>query len=212
MKLIIGNQNYSSWSMRPWLLLTTFGIEFEQLVISLRDDGMQARLSEISASAKVPVLLDDGLKIWDTLAICEYISETYLSGKGWPQDAKQRAIARAVTAEMHSGFPNLRAEMPTNIKARRKIVLSKSALAEVQHIDDIWSHYASDEFLFGNYGIVDCFFSPVASRFKTYGIEISPKAQAYADRLLNHSAMVKLTKQALAETECLGPDNIGEAI
>lgn len=212
MKLIIGNQNYSSWSMRPWLLLTAFGVEFEQQVISLRDDGMRERLLEISKAAKVPVLIDDGLKIWDTLAICEYISEVYLDGKGWPQDQNKRAIARALTAEMHAGFAALRGDMPMNVRARRKITLSEAAKVDIAQIDAIWSEYTDEAFLFGDYGIVDCFFSPVASRFKTYGIEISAKAQAYADRLLSHSALQKWTEMAALETEFLGVDNVGEKI
>lgn len=212
MKLIIGNQNYSSWSMRPWLLLTAFGIEFDQQVISLRDEGMRGRLLEVSAAAKVPILVDNGLKIWDTLAICEYISEVYLDGKGWPQDVKQRAIARAFTAEMHAGFAALRGEMPMNVRARHKITLSEAAKMEISHIDAIWSECADDAFLFGDYGIVDCFFSPVASRFQTYGIEISAKAQAYADRLLSHAAMQKWTEMARLETEFLRVDEVGEKL
>lgn len=212
MKLIIGNQNYSSWSLRPWLLLTAFGMEFEQQVVSLHDDGMRERLLAISTAAKVPVLLDDGLKIWDTMAICEYISEVYLDGKGWPQDVKQRAIARAITAEMHAGFAHLRGQMPMNIGGRRKLNPTPETQAEIAHIDAIWSEYAQNgEYLFGEYGIVDCFFTPVAARFRTYNIKLSPAARGYCNQLLKHTAMQKWEKMAIAETEILSSDKAGFA-
>lgn len=210
LKLIIGNQNYSSWSLRPWLLLKAFDIEFEQQVVSLASEGMSARLAQFSKSAKVPILVDGDLTIWDTLAISEYISETYLGGKGWPLASNERAIARAMVAEMHSGFGNLRDEMPMNIRARRKITLTTAALKDIAHIDEIWSQSRADGYLFGDYGIVDCFFSPVASRFNTYGVELSDKAQAYCERLLAHSAMRKWTKMALKEIETLAADETGE--
>lgn len=210
MKLYIGNQNYSSWSLRPWLLLTAHNVEFEQQVISLHDDGMHARLLEISAAAKVPVLVDDGLKIWDTLAICEYVSEVYLEGKGWPQDVKQRAIARALTAEMHAGFANLRGQMPMNIRGKRKLNPSAATRAEIAHIDAIWSEYSENEaFLFGDYGIVDCFFTPVAARFRTYNIKLSAPALQYCNQLLKHPAMVKWSAMGSAETEFLSSDKAG---
>lgn len=210
MKLFIGNQNYSSWSLRPWLLLTAFELEFEQQVVSLRDDGMRERLLEVSASARVPVLVDGDLKVWDTLAICEYVSEKYLDGKGWPQDMNQRAIARAITAEMHAGYSALRGQMPMNIRGRRKLNPSAATKLEITHIDAIWSEYAhEEEFLFGDYGIVDCFFTPVASRFKTYNIKLSPAAHAYATRLLKHQAMVKWSAMGIAETEYLSSDEAG---
>lgn len=210
MKLIIGNQNYSSWSLRPWLFLTAYGIEFEQQVVSLHDDGMRDRLLDISASAKVPVLDDDGFKIWDTLAICEYVSEVYLDGKGWPQDVKRRAIARALTAEMHAGFAHLRGQMPMNIRGRRKLNPSAATQQEIAHIDAIWSEYSKDDgYLFGDYGIVDCFFTPVASRFRTYNIKLSPAARAYCNKLLKHPAMLKWSEMAKAETETLSSDKAG---
>lgn len=209
MKLIIGNQNYSTWSLRPWLLLSAFEVGFNDQVVSLRDDGLSERLHHYSQSNKVPVLIDGDLTVWDTLAICEYISETYLDSKGWPLDKNQRALARATTAEMHSGFLNIRNEMPMNVKARRKIDLSDAAKIEIGHMDDIWAMHADGAFLFGDYGIVDCFFTPVASRFKTYGTKLSPKAQAYADRLLTHPAMQKWTEAALLETEILPVDEAG---
>lgn len=210
MKLIIGNKNYSTWSLRPWLLLQAFNVKFDEQLISLADEGLSQRLHQFSKSNKVPVLVDDGLTIWDTLAICEYISENFLDGKGWPKDVKQRAIARSVVAEMHAGFGHIRSEMHMNIKARRKIDLSDQAKVEIQRVDEIWAEYAQkDSYLFDDYSIADCFFTPVASRFQTYGVNLSPKAQAYADKLLNHPAMQEWSQAAKLETEVLAADEVG---
>lgn len=209
MKLIIGNQNYSTWSLRPWLLLRAFNIKFNQQIVSLLGDDTSQRLATFSNSKKVPILIDGELTIWDTLAICEYISETHLDGRGWPKDKAARAHARSTTAEMHSSFFNIRNEMPMNVKARRKIDLSDATSAEITYVDDIWARHKQGGFLFGDYGIVDCFFTPVASRFQTYGIQLSPPAQAYADRLLAHPAMQEWTEAACLETEILAKDETG---
>ena len=127
MKLIIGNKNYSSWSLRAWLLLATFGIEFEEVQESLRQEGLKDRLSQYSPAARVPVLIDGAVTVWDSLAICEYVSEKYLAGKGWPEAEVSRAEARAVCAEMHAGFAGLRNELPMNCRATRKVELSASS-------------------------------------------------------------------------------------
>lgn len=209
MQLIIGNKNYSTWSLRPWLLLTAFQIEFDEKLISLLGDDRSLRLAKFSDSQKVPILVDGDLTVWDTLAICEYISENYLNGKGWPQDKNQRATARSLASEMHSSFANIRNEMPMNVKARRKITLSNAVKMEIKHMDDIWAKCSDGGFLMGDYGIVDCFFTPVASRFKTYRVELSPKAQIYADRLLAHPAMQKWSEAAQLESEILLIDEMG---
>lgn len=209
MKLIIGNKNYSTWSLRPWLLLKAFNIEYEELLVSLGGDDLRQRLLQYSASAKVPVLHDDDLEIWDTLAICEYVSEVYLGGKGWPNDTKQRALARSITSEMHSGFGNIRNELPMNIRSMRSVEISDATKVEINHIDEIWSKSRKNGYLFDEYGIVDCFFTPVASRFKTYGIKLSPIAQSYADKLLAHPAMQEWSKAAKLETEILSFDEAG---
>lgn len=209
MKLIIGNQNYSTWSLRPWLLLKAFDIEFDQQVISLLGDDASARLAAFSDAKKVPVLIDEGVAIWDTLAICEYVSENYLDHKGWPNDKIKRALARSLACEMHSSFGNIRNEMPMNMRAHRQVDLSDAAKAEIAYMDGIWAKAMDDGFLFGDYGIVDCFFTPVASRFKTYDTILSPLAQAYADRLLAHSAMQEWSTAALLETEILPKSEVG---
>lgn len=209
MKLIIGNKNYSTWSLRPWLLLTAFNVEFDEINVSLNDDGLRQRLLQFSASAKMPVLQDDGITIWDTLAICEYISEIYLNGNGWPKNINSRAIARSMTAEMHSGYGNIRNELPMNIRATRRLEVSVKTQNEIDYIDNLWTTHQNDSYLFGDFGIVDCFFTPIASRFKTYGLTLSPQAQAYADRLLGHAAMQKWSQAANLETEILPVDEAG---
>ncbi len=213
MQLVIGNKNYSTWSLRPWLLLTAYGVEFEEVQESLLLDGLTERLGQYSPTSRVPVLLDGDLCVWDSLAICEYVSEAYLNGAGWPGDVHVRAQARALTAEMHSGFSALRAEMPMNIRARRRITPSEQALADVRRINDIWSGYtAESRWLFGDFGIVDSFYAPVALRFETYEVELSMAARAYQQHLLSHFATRQWIDAALQETEVVAEDEAGEPV
>ena len=172
MKLIIGNKNYSSWSLRPWLLLSTFKIEFEEIQESLRQEGLTERLRQYSPTGRVPVLIDENTAVWDSLAICEYVSEKYLAGKGWPEDEALRAEARAVCAELHAAFMGLRGELPMNCRATRKVELSDSAKLDIARVDAIWSKgmlAGKGSWLFGDFSIADCFYAPVVLRFKTYG-------------------------------------------
>ena len=161
MQLVIGNKNYSSWSLRPWLLLKAFDVPFEEQNISLIGLGTQeltSRLRQFSPSAKVPVLIDGERVIWDTLAICEYVSEQYLSGQGWPSEATDRARARVVAAEMHSGFSAMRNALPMNYRAKRQIELTDEVLADIKRIDEIWSECQSKDvnsaWLFGEFSIL----------------------------------------------------------
>jgi len=214
MKLVIGNKNYSSWSLRPWLLLSAFKVEFTEKQESLAEEGIKARFEQYSPSGKVPVLLDEDLIVWDSLAICEYISEKYLAGKGWPKEINTRAEARAVCAEMHSSFTALRNEMPMNCRATRKLELSSAAKVDISQIDAIWSHYtkknlATGPWLFGDFSIADCFFAPVAFRFSTYGVSLSEAAQKYLSLLLTHKNMVEWKEAAKAETEIIPRDEAG---
>jgi glutathione S-transferase len=194
MQLVIGNKNYSSWSLRPWLLLDYYLLDFEEVNVSLNAEGRAERLAKYSATKKVPVLIDKDLVVWDSIAICEYVSETYLKGEGWPSDRKDRAIARAISAEMHSGFTSLRNEMPMNCRAKRKIELSDAAKKDVKRIDEIWANFAKKDedgkiFLFGKFSIADCFFAPVVFRFMTYGIELSEASRAYMKSMLELESM-----------------------
>ncbi len=215
MKLVIGNKNYSTWSLRPWLLLTAFAVPFDEIQESLAAEGIRERFLKYSASAKVPVLIDGDLTIWDSLAICEYISEQYLDGQGWPSDPTLRAEARSVTAEMHSSFTALRSEMPMNCRALRQIEPSAEALKDIERIDTIWTECRRKythlgPWLFGEFSIADCFYAPVALRFMTYGIELSPAAQHYASALLQHKKMVEWIDAAKRETEIVPADEAGK--
>ncbi len=214
MKLVIGNKNYSTWSLRPWLLLTAFAVPFDEIQESLAAEGIKERFQKYSAAAKVPVLIDGDLTVWDSLAICEYISEQYLDGQGWPADPALRAEARSVTAEMHSSFTALRNEMPMNCRAIRQIEPSAGALKDVERIDTIWSDcrrkYAGiGPWLFGEFSIADCFYAPVVLRFATYDIQLSPTAQQYAATLLQHEKMVEWIDAANRETEIIPADEAG---
>lgn len=214
MQLVIGNKNYSSWSLRPWLLIDGFGLEFEEIQESLKAEGRKERFSKYSATSKVPVLIDNDMAIWDSLAICEYISENYLDGKGWPADKIKRALARSITAEMHSGLSGLRNALPMNCRASRIVELTDQAKIDIQRVDDIWSEYVEKDNkgelrLFGSFSIADCFFAPVVFRFKTYGIQLSEKADDYYQSMLKHPSMNKWLTSALTETEFIKEDEAG---
>lgn len=226
MELIIGNKNYSSWSLRGWLILKAFDLPFSEKKLSLFTESFYQELEQVTPVAKVPVLIDGDIKVWDSLAICEYVSEQYLEGKGWPTDPSQRAVARAVVAEMHSGFSALRNEMPMNCRVNRSLALSEDALKDISRIDKLWQHclqQSSSNFssvhqndsdnhgwLFGQFSIVDVFYAPVALRFQSYGIELSDVSHAYQARILNHPAVQNWVNNALQETEIVAEDEAGE--
>jgi len=212
MELVIGNKNYSSWSMRPWLLLSHFDIPFDEIRIPLSEKTTHQRLAEYSPSFKVPVLIDEDLTIWESLAICEYLSEQYLEDQGWPVRTGDRAICRAYCSEMHSGFPALRAELPMNCRATRKVHLSDAANRDIQRIDGMWQDALNrhdGDWLFGRFSIADCMFAPVASRFATYRIDVSDTSQAYIEKILTLPSMQRWYEAALQEKEVIGEDEAG---
>lgn len=215
MKLIIGNRNYSSWSLRPWLLLAAHGIPFEEIRIPLYQAGSREALSAYTDAGKVPVLHDGDTVVWDSLAICEYVSEQYLGGRGWPADAGARAEARSCSAEMHSGFFEIRAGLPMNCRAAGRRVASTPALqAEIDRVDAMWSglrrRFADlGPWLFGEFSIADCMFAPVASRFRTYGVEVSDAGAAYKAHVLGSREMVLWYERAAAESEILETSEVG---
>jgi glutathione S-transferase len=189
-------------------------VDFDEYVVSLGAVDLTEKLLQYSDSARVPVLNDGELTIWDSLAICEYINDVYLDDKAWPQESRDRALARAVTAEMHSAFVALRSELPMNCRARRHVNMSEAAIKDIQRIDDIWSKYAradaqGDLRLFGRFSIADCFFAPVVMRFITYEPELSDAAQSYVQSLYNHPSLQKWVASALQETEILEVDEAG---
>ena len=213
LKLVIGNKNYSSWSMRAWLYLDAFAIDFQEIIESLNHPDLDAQLKRYSQSAKVPVLLDNDIAIWDSLAIAEYVVENYAPA-ALPQDKKQRAQARAISAEMHSSFYYLRKELPMNIRAKRRIDISAKAQKDIDYIDDLWQHYShlsKDGWLFDTFSIADCMYAPVASRLQTYNIKLSDQATTYQQKLLQHPSVIKWSQQALKETEIVAVDEAGTA-
>ncbi len=215
MQLYIANQNYSSWSLRAWLILAQYELDAEVIKLTLFTDEFYRALEKVTPTAKVPVLVDGEIVVWESLAILEYVNEAYLDGKAWPTSASERAKARAIASEMHAGFGYLRNEMPMNCRAKRKVHLSAGALKDVARIDQLWSQQMTDYpegFLFGDWSIADAMYAPVALRFETYGIELSDQAKVYHQRLLQSPAMQLWLAQASTETDIVEEDEAGEAV
>lgn len=187
--LVIGNRNYSSWSLRPWLLLRQFGVEFDEVVLALDTPEFAAQALRHSPTGKVPALRDGDLVLWDSLAICEYANERWLGGRGWPAELPRRALARAAAAEMHSGFAALRTQLPMNSRRRPDgYRWDAAAQRDIDRVQALWrslrrGHGAGCDFLFGGFGIVDAMFAPVAIRFDGYGVALDDTAAAYLQAL-----------------------------
>ncbi|GAB3524953.1 glutathione S-transferase family protein [Photobacterium alginatilyticum] len=215
MQLYIGNQNYSSWSLRAWLIFAQFDVEVDIIKLKLFTKDFYRTLENIAPTAKVPTLVDDDVTVWDSLAILEYINEAYLGGKAWPSSAKERAKARAISAEMHSGFFDIRNELPMNCRAKRKTALSEGAVKDIARIDAIWSEQMEqypDGWLFGEWSIADAMYAPVALRIQTYDIALSDKARRYQQKLLNSPAMQRWLAEASLETDIVEEDEAGAPI
>lgn len=215
LKLVIGNKNYSSWSMRPWVLMTHFGVQFEEIRIPLFIEGYQQHLSEYSPTLKVPVLIDKDLTIWDSLAISEYVSEKYLQEQAFPSSAAERALCRAYCAEMHGGFFEIRNQLPMNCRARRRVEIGPGLEKEIARIQMLWvearDRYSDvGPYLFGSFSIADAFFAPVAMRFSTYGITLESKAMGYLETLIGNPAVQAWVSAAKTEQEVLPDFEIGE--
>jgi glutathione S-transferase len=207
LKLVIGNKNYSSWSMRPWMALRANGIPFEEVFIPLYTGAAdKGRLLDITPSGKVPALIDGDVAIWDSLAIIEYLAERFPEKRLWPEEPAQRAHARSISAEMHSGFVALRNECGMNLhRPVRGVELSAEARANVARIQDIWEdccerHGKAGAFLFGAFGAADAMFAPVVHRFRTYAVAVRPVVQRYMDTMMALPAFEEWTRAGLAET------------
>ena len=191
--LLIGSKNYSSRSLRPWLFLRKAGFKFREQLVYFDDGDYQAQIAALSPSRRVPLLVDGGLMIWDSLAICEYVAE--LTGLGLPKDRAARAQARSVAAEMHSGFQTLRNECPMNVRAaNRRVPLTPQLQADIARVDEIWSgcresYGAGGRWLFGDFSIADAMFAPVFFRFQTYGAALSAASQSYLEHALSDTAV-----------------------
>lgn len=196
MKLIIGNKNYSSWSMRGWLAAKQSGLHFEELIVPIMGEGWEDRKQEMGevqpSSGKVPILWDGDTVVWDSLAIMEYLADKVGRDRFWPKDESARGMARAMVAEMHSGFMSLRREFPMNVRRRVAIEnVSDATKHDIVRVLTLWAEARarfgkSGPFLFGTFGATDIFFAPVVSRFITYGIAVPGFAQAYMEAIWEH--------------------------
>ena len=212
LKLVVGNKNYSSWSMRPWVLLTQAGIAFEEIQLKFNDAGEVAGIEPYSPTRQVPALIVAGEPVWDSLAICEAAAELFPEKNLWPAGARARQIARSICAEMHAGFRNLRGAMPVNIRASHPGKgMSPAVQRDIDRIVEIWESCrarfgAGGELLFGQFTIADAYYAPVATRFRTHAVALPPVAQRYADALLELPAVREWMAQARRETEFVRAD------
>jgi glutathione S-transferase len=214
LRLVIGNKNYSSWSLRPWIAMKVAGIAFEEEVISLDAKDFKARVGAISGTGKVPALSDGAVNVWESLSILEYLAEKFPQARLWPSDAKARAHARAIAAEMHAGFVPLRRHCPMNmwrpVKARE---LTPQAVADVRRIEALWTDCRTrfggeGLFLFGTFGAADAMYAPVVSRFQTYAIEVGPVASAYMQAVAGLPAWQEWRQAALKEPWVLAQNEV----
>lgn len=204
MQLVIGNKNYSSWSMRPWVALRAFGIPFEEVRIGLYEPDTATQIAEYSLAGRVPVLLANDITVWDSLAICEFVAEQFPNINMWPEDIAARATARSVCAEMHSGFGALRSDMPMDIKGFHPGKgRTPGSQADIGRISEIWenclSTYGAHEFLFGEFSIADAYFAPIVMRFRSYDVSLAPALQGYVNRVIAHPAVAQWISEAMTE-------------
>ena len=190
LQIIVGNKNYSSWSVRGWLAVACSGLPFEEIVIPMFEEDSARRIAEHSPSGKVPCLRHGEVVVWDSLAIGEYVAELAPAAQLWPADQAARAVARSTCAEMHSGFAAKRNDMTMNIRASKPGVgHSPAALADAAAVLARWRQLrerwgSGGDFLFGAFSLADCFYAPVMTRFETYGVELDPVSRRYADAVL----------------------------
>lgn len=204
--IVLGNKNYSSWSMRPWLVLAHVGVPFDEIVIPLDQEETKEMILRHSPSGKVPCLHHGPLTVWDSLAICEYLNEQFPAKQLWPADPKARMVARSVSAEMHAGFQALRENMPMNIRAT-KAGKGRTAASEIdiRRIIEIWRSCRgrfgdAGPFLFGTFSIADAMFAPVVTRFRTYDVALSGSAAEYAATVWDLPSVQQWIAAARAET------------
>jgi glutathione S-transferase len=212
--LVIGNKNYSSWSFRPWLAMRVAGIAFEETVISINAVDFKARVTALGGSGRVPVLVDGTVRVWESLAILEYLAEKFPDAGLWPRDVAARAHARAVANEMHSGFLPLRRHLPMNVaRPVKSRALDPDTAKDVARIGKIWTDcrlkYAADgTFLFGRFGAADAMFAPVVWRFYTYAVEVSPTVRDYMRAVMALPAWNEWRDAARRESWVLPEDEV----
>ena len=214
-KLVMGNLNYSSWSLRAWLCLAKSGAPFEELVIPLDTPQFAEEIAEYSPTARVPVLWDDGQCIWDSLAICEYINDRFAGGGMWPSDVYSRGLGRAMAAEMHSGFAELRNQLPMNIRAhRRAVTVSEDLQRDIDRIYALWGdalacHRDRGPWLLGDFSIADAMFAPVVMRLQSYDVPIPDDIQAYCQHVLADPNIQDWRTRAMNESWVIDAEEVG---
>jgi glutathione S-transferase len=212
--LVIGNKNYSSWSFRPWIAMKVLGIAFDEVVISLDAPDFKSRVSRLSGTGKVPVLDDNGTRVWESLSILEYLGERFPAKGLWPADPAARALARTISSEMHAGFVALRRTCPMNMwRPVKKLELNDEAKDNVRRIEAMWAecrcrHDRGQPFLFGAFCAADAMYAPVVARFHTYAVEVDATARAYMDAMMALPAWQEWTAAARKEPWVLPHDEV----
>jgi glutathione S-transferase len=213
LQLTIGNKNYSSWSLRPWILLKHLGLSFTERLIPLDTPEFARDVAIISPTRRVPVLRNDDLLVWDSLAICEYVCE--LAGRGWPAAQDARAVARAVSAEMHAGFSILRSQWPMNARAAgRRTAANPERTADITRVEELWADCrrrfgAGGPWLFGEYSVADAMYAPVVLRLRTYGARLRETSTEYVTTVLGDNHMQDWLAAAEAESWTIEASEIG---
>ena len=212
MKLLIGNRNYSTWSLRPWLVLRHFDIPFEDEVLLLSGEGWREALAARSPTGKVPVLIDDDLVVPETIAIIEYLADKFPEKPIWPENRRDRALARAAAAEMHAGFSALRTHAPMNLRASHPGKVDVEAVRKDLHrIEQLWGEHlgrSGGPFLFGDFCAADAMFAPLATRLRTYALPVSDMAAAYVEAIYSLPAFQDWLAMALREPWIVDDDEI----
>ncbi len=212
---ITGNKSYSSWSLRPWLALRATDAAFDEIAVPLYVPGYKAMLLAHSPAGKVPVLKHGERVIWDSLAICEYLAEQFPKARLWPEATAARALARSVSAEMHSGFTAIRSAMPFNCRATgRRVASSQELESEIQRVQSLWRecqerHGQEGPWLFGRFTVADCMYIPMALRFVTYGARLDTGAQAYVRTVQQDTAVQEWIAAARLERDVIATSEIG---
>lgn len=212
--LVIGNRNYSSWSLRAWLFLRQAGVDFETLRLPLDTPEFEDRIGDFSPTRRVPILIHGALRIWDSLAICEYAGEAFAGVQSWPDTLSDRATARAVACEMHAGFAALRSELPMNCRARKRhVAASVRAGHDIRRIVSIWQDCLAKyggPWLFGDFSVVDAMYAPVACRFLTYDVRLPDRSRSWQDHLFRQAAMTEWLSGAKGEAEVIEAEEAGD--
>ena len=216
LKLIIGNKNYSSWSMRPWMAMKVANIPFEETVISLDASNFKHVVGAVSGTGKVPVLIDGDVSVWESLAILEYLAEKFPDAALWPADSAARAVARAISNEMHAGFLPLRRHMPMNMwRPVKERELTPEAEANVKRVETIWTDCRArfgakvqSPFVFGRYGAADAMYAPVVARFHTYGVGVGKVSRGYMEAVMALPAWREWYAAAIKESWILAEDEV----